>query len=95
MGVGAVGGVTTTFYNPYVYNTNTVSRASLDKVSAIPDDATKGGAEYIGALKEEQAVNVNPLKPGESKNFADILMSQMSQASLRQAELLATNPANA
>lgn len=89
MGVGAVGGIMTASYNPYVYNTNGVSSASLNRISAIPNDATQGGVDFSSPSRVE---NVNPLKPGETKNFADVLLSQMSAGSMRQAQLLASNP---
>ena len=91
MAVGAIGSVTTTSYNPYVYNTNRVSAASLNKIKSIPDDATKGGLDFT-SLSNDKVDNINPLRPGESKNFADILMSQMSSGAYRQSQLLATNP---
>ena len=90
MGIGAIGSAVATTYNPYIYNTNSVSSASLNKINAIPDDATKGGADFTGVIKENE--NINPLKPGQTSNFADILMSQMSMSAVRQADLLATNP---
>lgn len=89
MAVGAIGSVTSTLYNPYVYNTNSLSKASLNKINAIPDDVTKAKTEVEPYSND---LNVNPLSVGETKNFADVLMSQMSRSSYKQAQVLATNP---
>lgn len=73
-------------YQPYVYNTNTVSAASLNRIGAIPNDATAGRTDFEGLTKEEE--NVNPLKRGQSANFMDILSSQMAMSRTRSAMLL-------
>lgn len=67
MRIGAIG----IYYRPYIYNTNTVSAKSLDKIAKIEDDALKSNVDY----SNEQ--NENPLKMGETKNFADVLAMQM------------------
>lgn len=91
MGVGAIGAVSGAVYNPYVYNTNTVSSASLNKVNAIPDDVLRGGVDYKGLTTEAVTENVNPLRPGETKNFADVLLSQFAASAMRRDDLLSTN----
>ena len=88
MAVGAVGAIGSYAYDPYIYNTRQVSSASLNAVDRIPDDATKGGVDFSSVNKVEEQVNINPLKKGESANFADILLSQMSMSQMRQAQLL-------
>lgn len=85
MQIGALGAMN---YTPYVYNANTLSRASMNKISAIPEDGTKQKVDYSG-LVSEQAKNTNPLKRGESANFADIISSQMSMSRYHQANLMA------
>jgi len=90
MGIGAIGAVSSTIYNPYVYNSNRVTSASLNKISSIPDDVTSEKLDY-SLLVSNNTENVNPLKPGETKNFADVLLSQMSESALRRDDLLATN----
>lgn len=97
MAVGAIGGISTAYYNPYVYNTRSVSAASLNSIDRISDDATDGGVDF-SSIDEENAVNINPLKKGETANFADILMSQFSTSAIRQSEVFnspsAENQAN-
>lgn len=82
MAVGAVGGISTAMMSPYVYNSRTVSSASLDAVSRISDDATDGGVDFTS--DKEKQVNVNPLKKGETNGFADILMSQLYSGAVKQ-----------
>ena len=88
MGVGAVGAIGSVAYDPYIYNTRQISSASLDAVDRISDDATKGGVDFSGVTKAEEQVNVNPLKKGETANFADVLLSQMTMSQLHQSQLL-------
>lgn len=73
-------------YQPYVYNTNTVSSASLNRIGAIPNDATAGRTDFEDLTKEQE--NVNPLRKGESANFMDILSSQMAMSRTKSAMLL-------
>lgn len=67
MRIGVIG----MYFQPYIYNTNTVSADSLDKVAKIEDDALKSSVDYSNDRNE------NPLKMGETKNFADVLAMQM------------------
>lgn len=57
-------------FRPYIYNTNTVSANSLNKISGIEDDALKSSVDYSNDKNE------NPLKLGETSNFADVLAMQ-------------------
>lgn len=66
MQIGSVG----FSYQPYVYNTNTVSANSLNKISGIEEDALKSSVDYSSEKNE------NPLRPGETSNFADVLAMQ-------------------
>ena len=68
MQIGAVGMT----FQPYVFNTNTVSANSLNKVSPIADDALTSSVDYYSNSK-----NQNPLKMGQTSNFADVLAMQM------------------
>ncbi|MBQ9333764.1 MAG: hypothetical protein IJS12_05470 [Lachnospiraceae bacterium] len=88
MAVGAVGAVGSSAYNPYIYNTRQISSASLDKVGRISDDATEGGVDFSSVNKVDEQANINPLKKGETANFADILMSQMNMSQIHQSQLL-------
>lgn len=88
MGVGAIGAVGSVPYNPYIYNSKQVTSASLNKIDRISDDPTDGGVDFNAVNKVDEKANLNPLKKGESANFADILMSQMSMSQMNQARLL-------
>lgn len=72
MEIGAIG------FHPYIYNTNTINRTSMNKIAAIPQDAaTQKKVDYTGLVKENQE-NQNPLKPGETSNFQETLDRQMA-----------------
>lgn len=73
-------------YQPYVYNTNTVSAKSLNRIGAIPNDATAGRTDFEELVNDQE--NINPLGKGESANFMDILSSQMAMSRTRSAMLL-------
>ncbi len=95
MAVGAVGAVGSLAYDPYIYNTRQVSSASLNRIGRISDDATDGGVDFSAVEKVEEQVNLNPLKRGETANFADVLMSQMNLSQIRQSQLLGSEPVQA
>jgi len=59
MGIGAISGFGAVSYNPYIYNSNSVSSASLNKIKSIPDDATQGGVDYTSAISESAQENIN------------------------------------
>ena len=80
MRVGAIG------YPTYVYNTNAVSAKILCKVGAIEDDALKSRIGYNE--RAGQAENENPLRPGTSKNWFDILESQMTMSRRNEARIM-------
>ena len=71
------------FYPTYIYNTNYVSKKSLGKVDAIPDDALQGSK--IGYADSSE--NTNPLRPGTSRDFAGILASQMAMGRMNATRL--------
>lgn len=70
-------------YPTYVYNTNYVSRRSLGRVNAIPDDALAGKIGYADSSENE-----NPLRPGTSRDFAGILSSQMAMSRQNAARIM-------
>ncbi|MBO6015277.1 MAG: hypothetical protein J6P60_01655 [Lachnospiraceae bacterium] len=67
MQIGAVG----MNFQPYVFNTNSVSANSLNKISPIADDALASSVDYYSNSK-----NQNPLKMGQTANYADVLAMQ-------------------
>ena len=69
---------------PYVYNTNTVNRASMNKINPIEDDLLEAKTDFSGLTQEE---NTNPLAIGETKDFASILDMQMQMGAQNAARL--------
>jgi len=63
---------------PFIYNTNQVNAASMNKVRPIPSDVTAERTDYSG-LADKNA-NTNKLRPGETADFAAIVEEQMSRA---------------
>lgn len=86
MQIGAIG---TQISYGYVYNTNTPSRASLNPVSEIPEDVLESKIDQTAdmMLPEEDG---NALKPGETRNFMDILTAQMEMGKNRASQILQT-----
>lgn len=80
MRIGAVG------YNPYIYNTNSISSVSLDKVAAIEEDLTASGTDYTSLI--DDAANENPLKMGETSDFMDVLQMQYQMGQRNAARLI-------
>ena len=78
-GIGGYG------FSPYIYNTNAISRHSMNKVAAISDDMSKSKVDYSNLVSD--ASEQNPLKRGESKNFVDIIASQMALGSFQKDRL--------
>lgn len=83
MGIGAIGSAG---FNPYIYNTNRVSSASMNRVKRVEEDVTQPSTDY-SALTDD-SLNTNPLKRGESANFADILESQMAMSRMNAARVM-------
>ena len=81
MQIGAIGGMS---YTPYIYNTNTVSSASLNKVSGISDDLLESKTDF-SALSGE---TTNPIKKGQSLDFAGIIDMQMQMSRLNASRVM-------
>lgn len=82
MQIGAIGAMP---YMPYIYNTNTVTHASLNKISAINDDALASKTDFSNLTTGE---TTNPLKRGESLDFAGILSMQMQMGRMNAARVM-------
>ena len=81
MGIGAVSG-----YQPYIYNTNTVSASSLIRISPVNNDVSESHINPVSSDDYSQET-VNPLKRGETSDFAGVLAMQM-QMGMANADLL-------
>lgn len=76
-------------YVPQIYNVNTVSRASMNPIAPISEDVTRSRVDFSGLISEAgNRQNQNPLRPGESANFADILASQFAMSAQNQARVM-------
>lgn len=80
MGVGAISG-----FQPYIYNTNSVSASSLNRISAVDNDVS---SSHIKPMERDYAQEtVNALERGETADFAGVLAMQM-QMGMNNADLL-------
>ncbi len=79
-----VGAVSMAMPMPYVYNTNRVDRASMNKIEPIEDDVLASKTDFSDLADDE---NVNPLAMGQSKDFAGILDMQMQMSALNASRL--------
>lgn len=80
MRIGAVS------YNPYIYNTNSVSASSLGKVSGIEEDLLTSGTDFTSMA--EDVANENPLRMGETSNFMDVLQMQYQMGQMNASRLI-------
>ena len=71
MGIGAISSIG---ISGYIYNPNQVTSESLDKIQRISDDVLDGKLDVKNEFSQE---NENPLKMGETKDFAAVLEQQM------------------
>lgn len=72
-------------FQPYVYNVNAVSPASMNKLSRISDDVLDKKIDYSDLAK---AQNENPLKPGQSLDFKGMLEMQMQRSRSNAARVM-------
>ncbi len=80
MGVGAISG-----FQPYIYNTNSVSASSLNRISTVDNDVT---GSHIKPMEIDYGQEtVNALERGETADFAGVLAMQM-QMGMNNADLL-------
>lgn len=83
MTIGALGAYG---FQPYVYNTNTVSAASMNKLSKISDDVLDKKVDYSEFADESK--NVNPLKKGQTLDFQSMLQMQMQRGQNNAARIM-------
>lgn len=78
-------------YQPYIYNTNHLNRNSLSRVKPIEKDLLSSKTDLTGIVEnkpEQPKQNENPLRPGETVNFADMLERQMSEGRRNAARIM-------
>ena len=83
MTIGAIGAYN---FQPYVYNTNTVSAASMNKLSKISEDVLDKKIDYSELTDESK--NTNPLKKGQTLNFQSMLEMQMQRGQNNAARIM-------
>lgn len=81
MRIGGIGNV----YPTYVYNPNTVSSKSMDKLSRISDNVLDKKVDYSETAAQE---NQNPLKKGQTIDFEGVLAKQMQEGQNRAAKIM-------
>lgn len=72
-------------FQPYVYNVNAISPASMNRLSRISDDVLDKKTDFSGLT---QAENENPLKTGQTLNFQDMLAMQMQRGRSNAARVM-------
>nr|MBQ8252173.1 hypothetical protein [Lachnospiraceae bacterium] len=82
MGIGAISG-----FQPYVYNTNSVSASSMNRISAIENDVTSSHIQPEKTQSSYTGETTNPLDYGETADFAGVLAMQM-QMGMNNADRL-------
>ena len=80
MQIGAIGAS----YSPYIYNTNTVNRASMNKIQPIGDDVLDSKTDFSSLVSGE---NENPLKPGETLDYNGMVDMQMQMGRMNAERL--------
>lgn len=61
-------------FKPFIYNTNSLNRNSLNKISAISEDLPSRKTDFTGLAASDW--NENPLHKGETSNFTDVFQKQ-------------------
>lgn len=82
MRIGGIGNV----YPTYVYNPNTVSSMSMNKLSRISDDVLDKKVDYTESAAAEE--NQNPLRKGETLDFEGLVAKQMQQGQNRAVRVM-------
>lgn len=70
-------------FQPYVYNVNAVSSASMNRLSRISDNVLDKKTEYKGITENE-----NPLKKGQTLDFQGMLEMQMQRGRRNAARIM-------
>lgn len=70
-------------FQPYVYNVNAISQASMNKLSRISDNVLDKKTDFSGLVENE-----NPLKKGQTLNFQDMLEMQMQRGRNNAARVM-------
>lgn len=69
---------------PYIYNTNALSGASMNRLSGIPDDVLERKVDY----SELSGENTNPLRKGQTLDFQSMLTMQLQKGQNNAARVM-------
>lgn len=72
-------------FQPYVYNVNAISPASMNRVSRISDNVLDKKTDYSGLVEAE---NENSLKLGQTLDFRGMLEMQMQRGRSNAARMM-------
>lgn len=72
-------------FQPYVYQVNAISPASMNRLSGISDDVLDKKNDYSGLIRAE---NENPLKRGQTLDFQGMLEMQMQRGRSNAARVM-------
>ena len=72
-------------FQPYVYNINAISPASMNRLSGISDDVLDKKTDFSDLA---QAENENPLKMGQTLDFKGMLEMQMQRGRSNAARVM-------
>lgn len=72
-------------FQPYVYNINAISPASMNRLSRISDDVLDQKTDFSELA---QAENENPLKMGQTLDFKGMLEMQMQRGRSNAARVM-------
>lgn len=84
MTIGSIGSIA---FQPYVYNTNQLSSASMNRLSKISDDVLDKKVDYSELA--DSSKNVNPLKKGQTLDFNSLFEMQMQKGRANAAKVMA------
>ncbi len=70
-------------FQPYVYNVNSISPASMNRLSRISDDVLDKKVDY-----SELAENENPLQKGQTLDFQGMLEMQMQRGRYNASRIM-------
>lgn len=72
-------------FQPYVYNVNSISSASMNRLSKISDDVLDKKIDYSELAGAE---NENPLKKGQTLDFQGMLEMQMQRGRYNASKIM-------
>lgn len=70
---------------PTIYNPNRISANSLNKISALDNDPSHRHTDFSDLVDDNE--EINPLSRYQTKNFADVISSQMAMSNAKRTML--------